>query len=503
MNNIPLTINHRLSTNKGFILLLTLIFMTVLTVFTGSLIYMTTVDMKNVASQSDDVNLEGLADAGIDRAHREIKDDYTSTTSQGTADLRGADTSLSVSISSPNNMRYIDTSTATINNNADQAILRTFDSNYTNTKIISVELRARASRAGGSGSNPTIEVSYTTDGVNYTPAISATITSTTVGELTTADITGSLTWSTIMSSNFRLRAMRTAGTININLDSIYLRVTYGIDTAAESWATGSYASFPISLSGGTIQSIAITDEQRKAHLNYALQALLSNLLTNLGIASASTKATNIVNYRGVGLTNPFDSVEELQQVTGITASDYAAIKDYVTVYSFVNSNVYRPTGPRAPVNINTTSFEVLKAIFDSLTLGAGDSTTLANGIISFRNSTPFIGFYTSTSTADNRYFYNFVRNAAYLSTSGNPDEKDRVMDNADPSSLIPFSGSAAFTALTTEFCYASNVFHIEVLARFNNRDLRVKTLRGNDGSRAFGTYVGDTTLSGRRKENYE
>ena len=247
-----------MKSRRGFILLLTLIFMTILTVFTGALIYMASADMKNVASQSDDVNLTGLADAGIDRAYREIRDDYTLTTSQGTADLRGADTSLSISIGSPNNMSYVDTTTATINNNTDQAILRTFDSNYTNTKIISIELRARASRAGGGGSNPDIQVSYTTDGVSYTPAISQTITSTTVGELTPADITGSLTWSTIMSSNFRLRAMRTAGTRNINLDSMYLRVTYGIDTAAEGWATGSYASFPISLSGGTIESITLS-----------------------------------------------------------------------------------------------------------------------------------------------------------------------------------------------------------------------------------------------------
>ncbi len=232
----------------------------------------------------------------------------------------------------------------------------------------------------------------------------------------------------------------------------------------------------------------------------------------MGIASAATKATNIVNYRGAGLANPFDSVEELQQVTGITASNYTAIKNYVTAYSFVNSNVYRPTGPRAPININTAPFEVLKAIFDSLTLGAGDSTTLANAIITFRNSTPFVGFYTSASTADNTYFYNFVRNAAYLSTSGNPDEKDRVMDNSDASSLIPYASasgnpSAAFTALTTEFCYAGNAFYIETVVSLGGRSLRLKTLRGNgydlNRTRTFATYSGDTTFSGWRKENFE
>ncbi|MCX5665676.1 MAG: hypothetical protein NT036_01310, partial [Candidatus Omnitrophica bacterium] len=61
---------------KGFILLLTLIFMTVLTVFTGALLYMATADMRNVTPQSDDINMGGLADAGINKAYRAISDDY-------------------------------------------------------------------------------------------------------------------------------------------------------------------------------------------------------------------------------------------------------------------------------------------------------------------------------------------------------------------------------------------------------------------------------------------
>ena len=87
------------------------------------------------------------------------------------------------------------------------------------------------------------------------------------------------------------------------------------------------------------------------------------------ITSASTKATAVVNYRGASLTNPFDSVEELQQVTGITAADYAAIKDYVTVYSFVNTNTYRLAAPRAPININTASFNVLKGANEGNNIG--------------------------------------------------------------------------------------------------------------------------------------
>src|SRR3989338_4545904 len=125
--------------NKGFVLLLTFIFMTMLTVFTGALIYMTTADMKNAASQSDDVNLGSLADAGIDRAHREIRDDYLAATSTGAADLRGADTSFSSSVSSEEDMRHIDGDTAQINNNSDQAIITIFDLNYTQTRITSIE----------------------------------------------------------------------------------------------------------------------------------------------------------------------------------------------------------------------------------------------------------------------------------------------------------------------------------------------------------------------------
>lgn len=498
---------------KGFILILTLIFMTVLTIVTGSFMYMTNADMRSTAPQSDDINLTGLADAGIERAYRAIRDDYSGSalspgSASGVADLRGGDTSLSSGsgISNATRMRYIGESSGNATLSTGTAIIRTFDSNYTNTRIISLEPHIRASRATG-GQGATIQFSYTTDGTNYTILLTKALpSSTAIVDYSGTAITG-LSWSQIMSPNFRLRAIRTAGNRNVNIDAMYLRVTYGIDTLKESRATGGYASFPIYLNGGAIDSITITDEQGKIHLNYASQALIQNLLTNLGISGASTKASAIVNYRGATLTNPFDSVEELQRVTGITATNYAAIRNYVTVYSFVNSNVYRPTGPRAPININTAPFEVLKSIFDSLSLGTNDASTLANAIITQRSQAPFVGFYTSASTSNNTYFYNFVRNASYLSTSGNPDEKDRVMDNGDPSILVPFSGAAAFNALTTEFCYASNTFYIETVASLKGRNLRVKTLRGNgydpNRIRTFATYTTDAIFSGWRKENFE
>lgn len=493
---------------RGFILLLTLIFMAVLTIMTGAMMYMVSYQTRAVGPQVQDTNLESLADAGIEKAHRTIRDDYSGSapspgSAQGAADLRGGDASLSVSVGTQDNIRYIDGSVGTINSNTDQAILRTFDSNYTNTRIISVVPYIRASRQTG-GSGATIQFSYTTNGSAYTTVLTQVLPNSATPVDYAGTVISGLTWDQIMSANFRLRAMRTAGNRTVNIDAMYLRVTYSIDTLKESWAMGDYATFPISLGNGAIQSVVITDESSKVHINYASQSLLANLLSNLGIASANTKAANIVSYRGALLTNPFDSVEELQQVSGITAPDYAAIKDYVTVYSFINSNVYRPTGPRAPININTASFEVLKSVFDSLSLGAGDAASLANAIITFRNSTPFTCFY-SSNAAVTTDFNDFVISQGYVSgaSSPNPNERDIVLDTADASSFVPVSGRTGYNCPTTELCYSGYSFMIDCVARYNNRDLRTKTIRGNDGSHTFYTYAGDPALSGWRKENFE
>ncbi len=118
-----------------------------------------------------------------------------------------------------------------------------------------------------------------------------------------------------------------------------------------------------------VESAPIDDEQGKVHLNYASQSLLRYLMVECGIAdaTANTLATNIVTYRGSSL---FDTVEEVQQVSGMTTAYYDLIKNYVTVYSWVNPNVQRTTGSRAPININTAPLQVLQAVFDPLGLGA-------------------------------------------------------------------------------------------------------------------------------------
>lgn len=219
-------------------------------------------------------------------------------------------------------------------------------------------------------------------------------------------------------------------------------------------------------------------------------------------ATASTVATNIVNYRGAALTNPFDSVEELMQVTGMTQAIYDLIKDYVTVYSFINTNVTRPpaagTGSRAPININTASREVLEAIFDPLPIGATDAASLATDIISTRATTPFTCFY-SGNAAVTTDFYDFVNSRAYLTAA----ERNAVLDNADASLLAPVSGTAGVSGVTTEFSYDTNAFKVESLADVFGRRYRIKTILGDNGSRTFTTFVGDTSSVGYQKENFE
>jgi len=484
---------------RGFILILTFMFMVALTLMVMGFLFMASYEVKDTGAGGDDMKLLYLADAGVDRAYRALRDDYATSTQTGIADLRGSDTALSLTMTNPANMSYIDTLFATIDNVADQAIIRTFDSNYTNTRIISVVPWVQAGRTTG-GSGATIQFSYTTDGVNYITVLTQILpNSATLVNYQGTAITG-LTWSQIMSPNFRLRCMQTTGNRNPLIGAMYLRVTYGIDTLTESWKNASYtALFPITLGGGTIQSAVITDEAAKVHLNYASQTLIQNLLTNIGgIANAATKAADIVTYRGAGLTNPFDSVEELQRVASITAADYAAAHDYFTVYSFINSNANRPTAARAPVNINTAPFAVLKAIFDPLTLGAGDSTSIANDIIAAR-ATPFTCFY-SSNAAVTTDFLDFVNARAYLTAT----ERLEVLNNADASILPPVSAPGTVTgSRTTEFCYAGTAFNINSLARVNNRNFRVNTIRGSSGTKTFTNFVGDATSVGYRAENFE
>ena len=499
---------------RGFILLLTFIFMIVLTALVGSLLFMVTYETRDMGAQIDDSKMLNLAEAGVQRAMREIRDDVILTTQIGIADLRGNTTSGTAGSSAEmDRVRYYNESTGILTMDAagtgSRVILRNFDLNYLRTIIKNVKIGCRYRKSSSGGTSPNLEILYTTNGSFPEPGNSSfdtlvTSTSFNASPFIVLDITADRTWTwpIINSTDFRIRARPyNSSDRDVQVDYLFLQVTYEIDTNTEPWATGSYATFPISLGSGTIQSISIVAEQGKVHLNTAARALLRYLMQESGIASgtAITLAGNIVDYRTL---KPFDSVEELQQVTGMTTAYYNLIKGFVTVYSFINIDAKRSANPRAPININTAPREVLEAIFDPLSLDATDPDSLATDIINTRVTFPFTCFYSSDTTITTD-FYDFVRSRSYLSTTGDPDEQDMVLDNADASLLIPVAGSTGFGADTTEFCYDTNAFKVESLAEVLGRRLRIKTILGDDGAHTFTTFVGDTSSVGYRKENFE
>ena len=498
---------------RGFILITTFIMMIVLTVMVSSVLFLLSSEIKDTGGQVNDYKLLALADAGVDRGYRALRDDYITNTQTGTADLRGntASGTAGTATTRPYIRYYNEGSVLSMaaSGAGTTAILQNFDTNYLNTRITNVKIGCRYAKSATGSTSPILTITYKTTAA-FPDANSSTFSTTvpnstayntvpftTLGA-TVMDITANRTWTwdIINSANFQIRATASgSNNRSVNVDYLYLEVTYGIDTLTESWNNASYtALFPITLGSGTIQSAVITDEASKVHLNYASQALIQNLLTNLSIASASTKAAAVITYRGAALTNPFDSVEELQQVPGITASDYTAVKNYFTAYSFINTNSNRPTAARAPININTAPFATIKAIFDPLTLGAGDSTSLANDIIATR---PFTCFYNSNSATD---FFDFVNARAYLTAT----ERLNVLNNADASILPPNGGTGTVTgSRTTEFCYASTAFNINSLARIGTRNFRVNTVRNSSGGSTFTNYVSDTSSVGWRAENFE
>ncbi|MDP2942011.1 MAG: type II secretion system protein GspK, partial [Candidatus Omnitrophota bacterium] len=340
---------------SGFVMILALVFMLVLAAMVMALAYYVSSETRGVGFQLDDTKALYLAQAGVERAFREIRDEVITPPQTGTADLRGATTTGSSGVTNLARIRYINETANPVNNVATfttgTAMLRAFDSNYVNTIVASLQVAARAGYTGGT-TGATLTVSYTTNNGSTWTALSppATLTTTVTDYYWTMP---TLPWATLMNTtNFRIRAQRTAGNSTVQLDALYLRVSYAVDTNTEQWYDGSYDTFPKSLGDGFIQSVSIVDEARKVHLNSVnlaapASSLLRYLMQERGIpaATASTLATAIRTYRGnTTISNPFDSVEELQRVTGMTTAYYNLIRDYVTVYSFTNTYTQRPVG---------------------------------------------------------------------------------------------------------------------------------------------------------------
>ena len=162
----------------------------------------------------------------------------------------------------------------------------------------------------------------------------------------------------------------------------------------------------------------------------------------------------------------------------MTADYYNQIRDFVTVYSWVNADAQRPAAARAPVNINTAPFAVLAAVLDPLAIGATDHITLANAIIAQRAVTPFPCM-VSSNPAD-ASFSSFLNTQAYLSAA----ERAAVRENCDASyyNRTQTTSWASANVTTTEFCYNSNVYSVTSTGKVQNAFRTTKRVFGDDGS---------------------
>lgn len=370
--------------------------------------------------------------------------------------------------------------------------------NCIGTRIKDARIVVRNKRSG-SGSNPRVQLEYSTNGgITWTSLTPALTISSSSFSYDFRNFSVNPDFSNIMDSgNFMIRVLKiNSSGREAHIDWLAMELTYEVDAPTEPWGSGSYATFPANLGNGTIQSVTMNDESAKINLNYASQTLLQRLLEYEGVPSgdAATISANIVTYRGASLTNPFNMIEELKQVTGMTDTYYNLVDQDITVHSWVNNRDERPTGSRAPVNINTASRDVLRAIFRMAISTTADVDSLADNIITQRAANPFTHFFSSysqqniDSTNSAKSFSYFLSQQAYLSASQMMD----IREVCDGSLYNIVNGTtASFFSQTwgeygtfsessgIEFCYYSNVFRITSTGRSGGRDRVVSNIYGH------------------------
>ncbi len=177
-------------------------------------------------------------------------------------------------------------------------------------------------------------------------------------------------------------------------------------------------------------SVDIEDEQRKINIDKVNRNLLKSLLGD----GDYTRADAIISAR------PFETKEQIMRAAGIDDAVYQSIKNDITIYSYRDPNTINSAGgseARCPININTASKEVLKAVLEGVINGPR-ADSLADEIIAERQTNSF----DSWSKFDN--FINMVTTTPPLNSS----DRDNIKSNANPNRLKP-------SPYTTDFCFHS------------------------------------------------
>jgi len=390
--------------------------------------------------------------------------------------------------------------------------------NMIGTRIKDARLIMSARRGGGGGENPTIQLQYTTNGSDLSPTWTNVGSSITVSSSswidTYCDFTANPTWSEIMDSDdFRIRALRTnsGNTRETRIDYLGMELTVEVDAMTEPWASGSYITLPAALGNANIKTITITDESSKVHLNYASEALLRELMEELSISDAANKATAIINYRSGDWFNTIEEVNQISNPTALDSGDFDLLKDYITVYSWVNQNVTMASGSRAPINVNTASETVLRAIFKTISLALWSDTradNLAAAIVADRVSEPFthmnssFDFFSDNVNTFSYYLRTKRDDINIFDDDSVPNRKARMRAVAEVAdgSYYNFDLTSSWTTpatdqTATEFCYYSHAFLITSTGKNGNIERTVLETYGDTYNYTTYTYDSEGELA--------
>lgn len=378
-----------------------------------------------------------------------------------------------------------------------------------------LEIVMRARRSSAQSQRITLE--YSTDsGSRWTRIANVDVGNSNwqIIESSISKVSASDIWPYLMASSgasFMIRASAGRNNRPCDIDWLALKVTTEVDALSEPWASNSYVNLPAALGNGSVKSITTSDESGKVNINYAPYNLLRRLFYYCGItpqSTADTLATNTVNYR---TSNWFNTIEEVKQIDGITDAYFDLIKDDITVYSWVNQDVTRPAGARAPVNINTASENVLWAIIRLCEPGGSAderAEQVVNAIVSQRAVSPFTSMYSSyeiqPATRDLTSLSGFIRNLCD-DTSFDWLAEDsyaaalRMLDIADGSYLNrELGGNWADNnedAGGVEFCYYSHTFLIESTGRSGNIERTVIQTYGDTYNYSAYTFDSESELA--------
>jgi hypothetical protein len=259
-------------------------------------------------------------------------------------------------------------------------------------------------------------------------------------------------------------------------------VSDAVDSSTETWAGSDVFTTNIGSGGYTVNKIY--DCAGQIYINDAnpnLRTILENLAIAAGLAASDGDA--IFDNRGTGYTTK----EEVGSIPGFTQVKYSAIKNHITICAYVDPDVIGttssyPASPRAPVNVNTASREVLIAVLTGVSDGANTMTSaraasLADHLVNNRPYAAYDQLWSALLSAET-LGYIADGDAAVVMANANPNTglmranpnyswRYKHVSKGDPADSSGYDANGApfavdktmLTAYTTEFSFNSGGYY--------------------------------------------